>query len=897
MKKAVSAATSAALLASLLATAVAPSAFAAVTTASVGSVPRGGTSTNAATFTFSEETAGCVSAALGAGTATFSVALTEATPPAAVAGDVSFTGTPVVTAPGIMGATASLTAPIADTLLVKITGSDPINKQQITITGLKIKAKAAAHLGAITATLATVSGGAVAACFLGSTGHPTGTVAVAIGSGATSVQVTVPNGASCPFVGSGTISFGGANPETGVVVSAASAYTGTQTLTTAATANAHAVGDSVTASTTCPASTLPFVMTSPGTVADVVTQDVGPIPAGSGVIANVNPGEQNQAASNTWIMEDTAGFIVKNAVLTFTLSGTGVQFSASPAVGVFTNAGVADPTGATTGMTLGSTLCTISYDRTSCSVTVTAASTVVGGATVNLSNIMLDVASTVAKGTAVNVTVTGAGGVSVTNQTIAYVSRVIVGVAAQPTIYINYNDQPSGQMNLTEAGAGFFTDGSVTSPNNVFGLCTTTGETFTRAPWAVVTVGDLKLLSGLVGATSVQGTLFGGGACAYWTVYSASTVASTIEIRGSDASNVVLPTGPLSGPRYSVPGGLVPGTTQVNILVGSSATVLGGGGIVSKVSNAIRAFKSGVVVAALSQPTIPAGATGSLGGNVQISETLAGQFKPNEVICVEVQPRASNYYNQDTFFQMSNTNNLPVITPNTATSGLLVSSVTPGNGFTGTNSNTICRNYYNSNNNYNYSDTRAFFSFMITQQAFASTLGVITISNMQFMTTADAAAGPVVLRVVGLTSVPDGTTGTAVNGVAFESFVSNAKIGTAPSVKFAVGTALGATKNATFTTSTKVVKLSATNKYVTWRFSAPKALAGKVVVISVLTKLADGTWGAPKALTTRLIDINGNAYFWWKSTTATWVAVSATYAGDDNYAMSVSASPQARWMK
>ena len=57
MKKAISAATSAALLASLLATAVAPSAFAAITIGSAGNVPVGGTSANAATFTFTEQSA------------------------------------------------------------------------------------------------------------------------------------------------------------------------------------------------------------------------------------------------------------------------------------------------------------------------------------------------------------------------------------------------------------------------------------------------------------------------------------------------------------------------------------------------------------------------------------------------------------------------------------------------------------------------------------------------------------------------------------------------------------------------------------------------------------------------------------------------------------------------
>jgi hypothetical protein len=852
---------SAALLASLFTFIAASSAFGAVSVTSVGNVPRGGTSTNAATFTFSEETAGCISN-FGGGTpntTTFAVLGASATFSVQIAqfggggpGNVTLTGTPVVTAPGIMGATASLTAPTADTLLVKITGSDPINKQQITITGLKIKAKAGAALGAITATLSDVTG-TVPHCFLGSTGHPTGTVATAIGSGATSVVVTVPSGATCPFVGSGTIDFGGATPETGLAVSAASAYTGTQTLTIAATANGHLVGDSVTASTACPiGGTIPFVMASPGTVVDVVTQDVGPIPAGSGVIKNVNPGEQNQDASNTWIMEDTAGFIAKTAI-TFTLSGPGIQFSTSPTVGVFTNAGVADPTGVTTGMTLGSTLCTISFDRTSCTVSVTAKSTVVGGATINLSNIKLDVASTVAAGTAVNVTVTGAGAVLINNQTIAYVARVIVGVAAQPTIYINYNDQASGQLSLTEQGAGFFTDGSVINPNNVFGLCITTDETFTRAPWAVVTVGDLKLLSGLVGATSVQGTLFNGGKCAYWTVYSASTVASTIEIRGSDASNAVLPSGATNGPRYSVPN-TTPGATLVNILVGSNATVLAQNGVVSKVSNAVRAFKSGVTVTALSQPTIPAGTADSLGGNIQISETLNGQFKQDEEICVVVLPRASNALRtQDTFLKSANTNDLPIITTNGAT-GLLVDSV-------------ATRGCSDRQSEFSIlfgtpADTTNSFSFSIQQQAFG-TLGQITISNIHFITTADAPAGAVLLGVAAIDTA----------GVEFQSIVSNAKIGS--QLAGTAATRLGVTQVGAFTTSTKVQKV---HKYVTYRFDFGVGAAGQTFKIWGAKKTGND-WSAFSVVTSRVANASGVVYYYIRSSSPAWWSFRAQWGG------------------
>ncbi len=379
-------------------------------------------------------------------------------------------------------------------------------------------------------------------------------------------------------------------------------------------------------------------------------------------------------------------------------------------------------------------------------------------------------------------------------------------------------------------------------------------------------------------------------------------------------------------------------------------------------------FKSGVVVTAVSQPAVPAGTTDTLAGNLTISETLNGQFKPGQFICVTILPRTSNgARTQDTFIKTTTTNDLPVITTNAA-SGLLTSSVgTPG----------CPPSFYYSYYGYPVvPNPGASFSFYVNQQSFGGTLGVITIGNIHLITTADAPTGPVLVDVMGdngeggssistqtitANAASDATTGSTVvtvsgtnnlfagelititgttgtpnlNGtyvvqsvsgstftinlpvpgvaanaertvgtvfatssanaaVAFETVVSNAKIGVLPSIKFTVGTAAGATKNATFTAKTKVVKLS---KYVTWRFTAPKALSGKIVTIWVSTKLADGTWGAPKALTSRLVDINGNAYFWWKSASTTWVAVSASYAGDSNYAMSVSASPQARWIK
>jgi len=645
---------------------------------------------------------------------------------------------------------------------------------------------------------------------------------------------------------------------------------GLQTVTISATTVVHPANEAVSqANVPVGLLAFPYAVASIGTVTDSVRQDVwtgSGLPgneAGSATAApaNVFPGEQNNGTLNTYIYERTGsqGFIAKDTVLTFTLDAAGVLFSTSPSVQALDAA----TGGAAAGMTLSSSICTISFDRKSCTVKVSAASTT--AAAVVLYNIKVDVDATVAKGTAVAINVTGVP-VAVDYNTVAYVSRVIVGVAATPTIYINYNDQQSGMMSLTESGPGFFQDASATLGNNVFGLCVQSGETFTRAPWAVVATGDLKLLNGLVGATSVQGTLYNNATCAYWTVYSVSTVASTVDIRGSDSANAVLPAGSLNGPRYSVGSGMTPGATLVDILIGDKTTVLAEGGVTSKVSNAVRAFKDSVVVTALSAPTIAKGGP-SLAGNIKISETLAGQLKAGDRICLQIQPRASNFNLQDTWFDSSNTNKLPIVTP--AGAGLLVGPVSIGGEQqcpTGPGG-----------------DNRGVAGFSISQQA-VGTLGSLTISNINYITTADAPNGPVLIRVFHITSG---------GGQPASTYVNNAVIGAKASIKISATSALGVPPNqGTYSTSTKVAQ---PNKFITWRFVGGAALAGKTVRIYVALKNSAGGYGPYADLTGRVADARGNAYFSWRATN-TWASVRAYFAGDNSYAASWSNVTQGRWL-
>ena len=156
-KKAISVGMSATLLASLFTVIAASSVLAATSVAGVGNVGRGATSTNAATFTFSEESVNCIRSALGgAGAPNAPVDLfVQIAPKAPGLGTVQFVGTPTLVAPGSLGAVASLqgTLGVNDTLRIRINGGDEFNKQQITVTGLKIKASSAASLGAIVTTL------------------------------------------------------------------------------------------------------------------------------------------------------------------------------------------------------------------------------------------------------------------------------------------------------------------------------------------------------------------------------------------------------------------------------------------------------------------------------------------------------------------------------------------------------------------------------------------------------------------------------------------------------------------------------------------------------------------------------------------------------------------------
>jgi hypothetical protein len=819
------------MLASLFTVIAASSVLAATSVTSAGSVPRGGTSTGTVTITLTENSATCLDEIIDT-SSTITIDDVDG-------GDVTWSGTPVVSAPGSLGATATRAGAV---LTIDTTASSDAVTEQIVITGLTITAASTATPGAITAALVDGSGG----CWTATTRTATGTISVGIAAGSTNVVINNTN--SCDFVLSagapGGLAFA-TLPET-VEITAAAAGPGVdqQTLGIDATANNHQLGEAVSQADVPVSGTCPATLSSPGTVVDALEQDA--------TSAQVFPGENNQLAGTTTVSEVNTGFLGAGTVVTFTLDVAGVLFSggaASPTI---------DEIGETT-FALTSTTCAVSVDRKSCTATVDTAETV-GDATFILTNISLDVAAGVAAGTSVHAVVTTVPSklVNVTSNTIAVVSRIIVGVAAQPTIFFNENDQSTGQLSLTETAAGFFTAGP--GPTNVFGICITSGESFTRAPWAVVTTGDLKLFSGVVGATQAKGTLFDGGdganTCARWAVFSASTVASTIEIRGTDAADVVLASGANNGPRVNVgPAGpaFLPGPTLINVVIGTLAEVSAGDVVQTTVSNAIRAFRNQPVVAAVNQVVIPAGATNVVIGNITITETQAGQFKKFDTCSINLLPMSQPAGNADVAsFVGGATSNTPLVTTNVA-SGLLVGAIT---GLGSANDDD--------------------FQFAITQQA-VGTLGVITISNMHVQVLGDAAPATVQVQV---NCDPTG------GGVDINQTVSPARIGNP--VAGTAATRLGVTQVGAFTTSTKVAK---THKYVTYRFDFGVGAAGQIVQIWGATKTGND-WSGFSLVTSRTANASGVVYYYIRQNAATW----KSYRGKWVTGNSFTPARQARWV-
>ena len=540
---------------------------------------------------------------------------------------------------------------------------------------------------------------------------------------------------------------------------------------------------------------------------------------------------------------------------------TSFTLTAPPVVTTAGNAGTAIDLGAASDVVL--TAPVISTDRTSATVTVTTASTL--ASTITLSNILYDVAATVTPGTFIDVALSTSGALAVLppDNTNAVVFRgVLAASATTPTVYIGENNQSAGVVSFTESSAGFFTAGIGTG-TNTFQICTSgVGYAFTLAPVAMVkngvAAGNLILRDGAAASATniVVGTNLGNG-CYGWTIWTASTVASTIVIGAAPSA--------ATGALINVNVDQAPGGVNAALSVGSSNFV--NETLVATVQFANAMYRNQVAVTALSQPGILPGTTGAA-GNVQIAETGLGQLKAGENICFEIlwQPGVT----QVAFMNSNDTADLPIATA--SGTGLVISPVSAST-FQCDNAATnpaVPAAYMQS------------FTFTVLQQSTAGD-GKVVVSNMRDTVLTGATLGPIQLSV---NAFDVGGGGTQMD---FHSTVSNAVIGTATAAAAVTtsGTALGATKVGPFTVATKVAKLG---QYVTWKFSAGSALVGQSVQIWVATKNSAGKWSAFTQLTARRVDTSGNAYFWWKTSSKAWISVRAGYLG------TLSVATQARWL-
>ncbi|MBI3749846.1 MAG: hypothetical protein HY262_13525, partial [Chloroflexi bacterium] len=731
-KKAISFGMSAALVASLFTFIAAGTALAAPGTASVGSagsVPRAGTSATAATFTFTEDVAndwGFTSSVPGTLTVTIKDSGNNPT--------VHFTGTATLVAPDSLGASVSVGD---NSFTVTLTDNDPLNAEKFSVQGLKIKADGAAALGAIKTTY-TGTGGLSG--YFDAAPKASGTLVNTVFIGQTLALVNVTSVCDFAATGGGNGSYVFASPTESVTGTASANVGGQQTLTTAAFTAGHAAGTAVT-QTLAACAAAAGTLASAGTVVDslALTVDDGPF--------GVQPGLFNQALGTFKLAERTDPIFTVGTVVSATITTPGVVWSHSLEANTHGSA-----------LELANETSTLSADRKTATWTVgTASAAGTAGYMHENGPWNVDVAANAVLGSTIDVTVT-AGSLLVipTSVTLGYINNVIAGTAATPTVYIGENDQQTGMVTIKEAVIGSFTAGG---SNNVFSVTLGGNEYFTRAPYAVVTASNLKLRDPgtLLGVASLRGVLSNGARTATWTIYSASTdVPASIDIRGSSADGTVLPAGSLNGVRINVVPGAPIGTVNLNVASGTATTQTD----FALLPIAVRAFRSSVVVAALSQPVIPAGSSDSLAGNISITETLTGQFRTSQTICVAILPRSTNNLTQDTFLKTANTNDRPVIMTN-AGSGLVVGPVSIG-----------CEA-----DNSPLTNTTNSFQFDILQQAFAPTLGQITISNLHYITVADAPTGPVLVSVfgdngVGFDEQPGGAT-------TFQTVVSNARIGSA----------------------------------------------------------------------------------------------------------------------
>ncbi len=483
--------------------------------------------------------------------------------------------------------------------------------------------------------------------------------------------------------------------------------------------------------------------------------------------------------------------------------------------------------------------------------------------------------------------VPGSVSIGVINNTVDATAQAI------PSVIIGANDQATGTVWIREAGAGRMGSSFL---SNVLRVCyvSQTGkpEVFTRAPWLVVTVGDLKLRansdptipSGAAAAgTGVKGYIGAGGtSCAQWIVSNASSVASTLEIRGTASDGTMLPAGPNNGPKVNVDPQQKPGPVTLSLWqlpfdqfsVGSIPASLTQFDLVQ---NAVRVYGANVTVAAVSQPEIRRGKLNQPAGDVTITESATFQLGNyswwlggvQQAIWFQIVPNnmrdvlPSVYFNTDRV--------VPVVSTNSAESGLIARF---GRWFNNTT-----------------------FSVVTEQRAFVPVVGAwvpgkITVSGLQYSATNDAALGPVQLQVcstgnMNVSSPSDfavcpgvqtGLFAASENPANFNQTVTNAKVVEDSAILGAIAPGVAGPGSNKWTFNTVIVKK---NTYITLRLQAVK---GAVVGDRVEIWGRAGKTGTWKKLTTRLVGANGYIFYFKKISGYT--EFQAYFAGSDTAAAS-----------
>ena len=257
-KKALSLGLAATLLATLGAAIVAVPALASTSGTSAGNVLPGGSSAGTASFTLTENAVNGFSNAGGTLVVTITDTLGAST--------VHFTGVPVLSAPGSLGATVALGS-AGTSFNVATVGADNTNIEPITVSGLYISADAGAAAGPIKAAMS----GSLVGAIISPTATATGTVQTFVAAGATA-GVVVNVGSACGFAVTGglntNVTFSDV-ADSRAITAATALASGQQTLTIGVGASTHVVGTTITQTV---ADCLGSNLASPGTVGSGSTQ-------------------------------------------------------------------------------------------------------------------------------------------------------------------------------------------------------------------------------------------------------------------------------------------------------------------------------------------------------------------------------------------------------------------------------------------------------------------------------------------------------------------------------------------------------------------------------------------------------------------------------------------------